>query len=1149
MTQRCVSAFVKRARVSVLALVLTLLGASTLMAQGSTGKLEGRVRDQAGAPIANAQVFIVGTTFQAQTSPQGYYFINNVPAGQVTVQAGFIGYRSTQVTGLRILGGQTITQDVVLEATPFQVEELIVTAAVQPLVPRDEVTTKQRLGGPFGEKLPVDRIQNALALQPGVVASASGATLSIRGGRSDEAAIYIDGVPTTAGNRGTGFQLASGNAGTGLVSTNAFEEASITTGSSSAEFGNAQSGVVSVSTRVGGPTLTGSFGYGTDEIFGSSMAGSNFLNASIAGPVAGDLTFFVGALLEGFRSTVVGMDSDNFPLFVRAGVDTTVAVPSALGDPTADTTFVDVERYAVYRGKSDAFANSSNPDIANNYGYDTKGVRQPGTGASNYKLTGKLNYTFGGGSRVSLTGLATQNQTRADFDMTNPQDIFATRSWNRLVTLNWTQNLSKSSERALALEVFGSYQTDRQIFSPLTRESELSSYEPFGGFYIKPYEFVWDFDNFPINDELIDNFKNNIIGSRRSPYNLEDRDQYREVDVYRNNPYGRQDNFSSTNVGAEDGGPEGRLQLFKEDRYIGKANLDWQLDRYNRIKLGGEYTKYKMLVYSHQVTSQSFSDVWKGEPTRYNFFIEDRLDLGDVVLQGGLRYDYYNSKAIRPYLLDRNPANSTFNTYVYFPRTNSYVGALSPAEIARNGPGPSDCEVITDVQGNTGCTLTKYVQDESHDYFSPHIQVAFPVTERTNFRLSYAHQVQTPDFGLIYGGMNTDLSVTNTNHVYGSDLNFGKTITFEFGIRHSFNDDMVLDVAAYNKDNISNAAGRLVRLADPLKNIFQDIRLMTNADFGNTKGIDVRLDRRFGNLFNGSVSYTFQDAKATGSDPRTYINFGSRIVQQVTGGNQPPPQAILPLNSSRPHTLAGSFALTFPNDWKEGTTIGSILKNVGLFGTFRIASGTSFTRCPAESGNENVLSGQVCSREFEGDQNGARLPTFKQLDLRLTKGFQLRGVDVTLYADARNVLNFENIIQVFATTNDTRNVEQELIFWRSDSSAWATEAARNGVYNNTTGDLDLTFGGSATQADPAMCANWVNQAGEPNAPNCVYLIRAEQRYGDGDGHYSLAERRAASDAAYGTIGLNLANTLNGAGGRYAFLGLERAIRVGIELNF
>ena len=54
--------------------------------------------------------------------------------------------------------------------------------------------------------------------------------------------------------------------------------------------------------------------------------------------------------------------------------------------------------------------------------------------------------------------------------------------------------------------------------------------------------------------------------------------------------------------------------------------------------------------------------------------------------------------------------------------------------------------------------------------------------------------------------------------------------------------------------------------------------MLTNADFGNTRGIDVRLDRRFGNLFNGTLSYSFQDAKNTGSDPDTYIDFGSRVL-------------------------------------------------------------------------------------------------------------------------------------------------------------------------------------------------------------------------------------------------------------------------------
>ena len=95
MKQSLVGAFTRAVRLVALAAVGLASGAGTLLAQGSTGKLEGRVRDQAGAPIANAQVFVVGTAFNALTNPQGYYFINNIPAGTISVRSAFIGYKST----------------------------------------------------------------------------------------------------------------------------------------------------------------------------------------------------------------------------------------------------------------------------------------------------------------------------------------------------------------------------------------------------------------------------------------------------------------------------------------------------------------------------------------------------------------------------------------------------------------------------------------------------------------------------------------------------------------------------------------------------------------------------------------------------------------------------------------------------------------------------------------------------------------------------------------------------------------------------------------------------------------------------------------------------------------------------------------------
>ncbi len=323
-----------------------------------------------------------------------------------------------------------------------------------------------------------------------------------------------------------------------------------------------------------------------------------------------------------------------------------------------------------------------------------------------------------------------------------------------------------------------------------------------------------------------------------------------------------------------------------------------------------------------------------------------------------------------------------------------------------------------------------YVADESFDYISPRVQVAFPVTERTNFRLSYAQAVQSPDFALTLSGINTDISVTNTNNVYGQNVDYGKSIIFEFGIQHAFNDDMVLDISAYNRDNLANAAGRLVSSFDPLTTQNQDLRLITNSDFGNTKGLDLRLNRRFGQLFNGTLGYSYTNASNTGTDPFTYINFGSRVVNQVTGGNQPPPQAIAPVALSRPHNLVGSLALTFPNGWNAGSTIGSILQNFQVYAVFRFASGTAYTACGVPDGNQSVLTGQVCGRGgFVSGLNSERLPTFKQFDMRFVKGFNLGGSQLSLYLDARNILNFTNVLTQYVTTNSiTSEIEREQNF-------------------------------------------------------------------------------------------------------------------------
>ncbi|HSD32346.1 MAG TPA: TonB-dependent receptor, partial [Gemmatimonadales bacterium] len=191
MTHRVRSAFGRFLALGAVVALATFV-AVPAAAQQTTGKIEGTVSDQAGVALANAQVFVVGTSFGAVTNDKGYYFINNVPVGSYTLRAQFIGYAPTEVRDVRVFGGQTITQDIKLSPSAIQVSGLTVTAAANPIVPRDQVASKSIVSGQTINDLPVDDVRNVIAVQPGVVESGASGGVSIRGGRPGEQNVYID---------------------------------------------------------------------------------------------------------------------------------------------------------------------------------------------------------------------------------------------------------------------------------------------------------------------------------------------------------------------------------------------------------------------------------------------------------------------------------------------------------------------------------------------------------------------------------------------------------------------------------------------------------------------------------------------------------------------------------------------------------------------------------------------------------------------------------------------------------------------------------------------------------------------------------------------------------------------------------------------
>ena len=111
-------------------------------------------------------------------------------------------------------------------------------------------------------------------------------------------------------------------------------------------------------------------------------------------------------------------------------------------------------------------------------------------------------------------------------------------------------------------------------------------------------------------------------------------------------------------------------------------------------------------------------------------------------------------------------------------------------------------------------------------------------------------------------------------------------------------------------------------------------------------------------------------ARARRSRRRTSSVCGSRLarvatsrqISQVTQSRVPPPQAISPVDDNRTHSLTGSVALSLPGDWRQGTTLGRILRDVDAFMTFRVQSGLPYTRLKNSGGG--TLSGLTASVSY-----------------------------------------------------------------------------------------------------------------------------------------------------------------------------------------
>lgn len=217
-------------------LAAVVLLAAPILAQES-GKISGHVRDKATKePLIGANVVIKGTRLGSTTNPDGEYFILNVPPGSYEVSASYLGYQTTTQRGVIVSINRTTTAEFSLTETSVTADEVVVMAQ-RPEVEKEKTSTSD-----------IVRSEEVLAV-PGIRDLTSVLSLSsdvseshFRGGREGEELYNLQGM---------GIVNPLSNASSFAPIMSALEEVEIITSGFSAQYGNAQSGVVNISMKEG----------------------------------------------------------------------------------------------------------------------------------------------------------------------------------------------------------------------------------------------------------------------------------------------------------------------------------------------------------------------------------------------------------------------------------------------------------------------------------------------------------------------------------------------------------------------------------------------------------------------------------------------------------------------------------------------------------------------------------------------------------------------------------------------------------------------------------------------------------------------------------------------------------------------------------
>ena len=324
--------------------------------------------------------------------------------------------------------------------------------------------------------------------------------------------------------------------------------------------------------------------------------------------------------------------------------------------------------------------------------------------------------------------------------------------------------------------------------------------------------------------------------------------------------------------------------------YTLKGDMTWQLNRLNLMKAGIE-VKANDLDYYYNSNPVNPTDqvvnLYRKKPIEGAGYIQDKMEFETIVLNLGLRYDFFDASTSYP----RDPFN--------------------PKD-------PNQSPLSTGMQST----------------LSPRVGIAYPVRDDMVFHFTYGQFFQKPEYQTLYNNLDRTFANRGTTLFGSPTLKPEKTSSYELGIMSTLGTSTTAQVTFFSK-KIENLIG-VAWIYLPHAYAFY-----VNEDFATVKGFEVSTRTKLHSL-SFAANYTFSVAKGSSSSQQERYTGVYNIVGVQS-------LRFLPLDFDQRHTGNVQIGFDFGNGEGPFGALGTVFENTSCTIVAQYGSGLPYTFNPLRS--------------------------------------------------------------------------------------------------------------------------------------------------------------------------------------------------------